>query len=591
MWWEMNTWVVARLSFFFAFGLLAWVFLGIIRRSSSVPRQTAWLPVSPQIILLVSVAVGLRLVLISVLPPHEYELENFPQLMHLCELRTQTGFLSDGGDILDAGFHLPLLSTLLDPWFMLGDALGVGGHIVWLRLPNLLFAGWMVLLLLRVGNHVSMPGAGWGAAILFTFLPVTASVSVYQGHYFLEMVLCTWFMERLALYACRGRPVHRSLAIAAVAAMLNGYLSVLVVAPGLLFYLGLSWLRGERRTGLAAILLVVSLWAPVGSHAIQTGLTYSTLSFRVAPPEHRVEWLNRLHGHHAMTAGFFPKHGFLSYFNLAPKLLYGQGLAWLALMAIVALLFFRFRRGLLPASIYLAFAVSSFHLAGRWVNLTAIIPFLLFLPIWGAGVVPVPGALRGLRPLLRGLMTAALLAGGLLWFDVNLSGIYPGDITGRIAAEETCYSVAARIHDPGHENLPVRVLMFEHGSSYLLCSDRTSKAAFQACDQAPVSGEDSRGFRVFEMDGRIVASSLLNQATTSGPESCPAHEGLLRAPGWCLSDHLVLFSREYSGMEGRAESNCRERFVSGRCVLIAISPDLALYRCPPRGDCAAPGAG
>ena len=146
-----------------------------------------------------------------------------------------------------------------------------------------------------------------------------------------------------------------------------------------------------------------------------------------------------------------------------------------------------------------------------------------------------------------------------------------------------------QIDHPGLQGLPVRVLIFEEGAAYYLCSDRSSKASLQACAQAQVSGDDSAGFRVFEMDGRLVASSRLSLATIGRPDFCPAHEDLLGVHGWCSSDHLVLLSREYFRRERRVESSCRERSLSDRCVVVAVSPDLALYRCPSRGDCVAPG--
>lgn len=167
-------------------------------------------------------------------------------------------------------YHLPLIDLLIGPWMSLGDLLGLGGHLLWLRLPTLAASGVIMWLLLRTGRHLGAPGAGRIALVLFAFLPACVRVSVTTTHYLMEMAAAAWVLERAVAATFGGRPCYRSLAVAAAAACWSGFVAWALVAIVGLGVVGSMVRRGHVRETALVALFVAALVAPLANTAWDT---------------------------------------------------------------------------------------------------------------------------------------------------------------------------------------------------------------------------------------------------------------------------------------------------------------------------------
>ncbi len=174
--------------------------------------------------------------------------------------------------------HAPPYRLALTPWMRLGLTLEVQDLLLWMRLPNVLLSGGVMLLFIHIGRNIGVLAVGFGAAAIFGLAPVLVQFSSCQSYYFLEIVTATWFLERLTAYIEGGRPVHRTLALSAALAVWTGYMAIPLLIVGAVAYLAVAWRRGETRSALAGGLLLLAMTAPILPLMLETALFYTRLS-------------------------------------------------------------------------------------------------------------------------------------------------------------------------------------------------------------------------------------------------------------------------------------------------------------------------
>ena len=528
---------------------------------------------------LLGIALALRILLLPTLPPGLYELTNVPYDRVLSELTDQIGFKPQGA-MGYADLHTPLLPTFLDGWFLLGDAVGMGGSIVWLRLPNLFAAAAMLLLLVRLGRGLGSAPAGWSAAAVFALSPTLIPVSIYQGHYFLEMVMVCWFCERLVQVAVEDRPVHRSLAAAGVAALWTGYMAALVVVPGMLLSLALAWRRGQRRRGLAAVLVVAALYGPIATTALETTFDFLSISVTAPVDEATAEGMFAAHGHHPMTIEASGIPGLLRFPLEASSILHGEAVAWIALLGLLLALVLRPRLAWFPVLLLALFATLSTQMAARWINYTAVLPVLLLVPLWGAAL---PGQ-RMSRPWLQigavAIVSAILLIGPVLSPPHYDRLPTPGQLARWVLGAERLSQISAPLQTTEHRSLPVLVLAVEKDVYYHTCADRETLEGSLACKDAYFLFPQEDGFRRGLSEGRPLAFSCMEDIGQRPEAPCPRVDALRRDPAWQGTPTLVLVTPEFRRYE--ADGFCRDTFPRIGCTLLTEAVDIQVFRCPPR---------
>ncbi len=557
-----------------AFGLWALRRPPVMKPVSKPPRRELW-----TLLGILTVALTVRAVLIPTLPPGTYELENVPYDRVLNELTDQIGFEPLQTKVYH-NFHTPLLPTFLDGWFPIGDALEMGGDIIWLRLPNLLLAAALILLFLRIGRGLGVPAAGWGAAAVFTLSPTLAPLSVYQGHYFMEMVSVTWFCERLVRYVVEKHAVHRSLAAAAVLALWTGYMAALVVAPGMLMYLVVAWRRGERRRGLAALLVVAALYGPIASSALDTVFDFLTISVTDNVDRVTAEGMFAVHGHHPMPVEAPGLQGFLRFPLETAGIIYGDVIAGVALFGMLLALLFRPRTAWFPVLLLVLYALLSTRMSARWINFTSALPFLLVVPLWGAAALGSRLRSRWGPATAVALLSAALLIGPALSpprFD-RLPA--PADMAKWIGHGERLSQVSRPLQTKDHRDLPVLVLAVEKDVYYHTCGDRETVAGYLACkdDYFRLPRED--GFSRGRSVGRPLAFSRMGRVGPESGEPCPSADAFGEDPDWQDTAIMVLLTPEFRRYE--ADGLCTDTFPRTNCTLLTEAIGIQVFRCPPR---------
>ncbi len=177
--------------------------------------------------------------------------------------------LSDfAGLVLNADpYHPPLPDMIFALWGDLGDSLGVGGQLLWLRLLNLVFMAIVFVALYRLGRAwlgQEKALSFWGlSATLFILLPTSPGVSICQGYYFMESAFTLLFVEGVVGYS-RGRTSRRALVpVFAALALWTGHMAALIVAPGLLVFLAIARRREGLREALLLLLLFIVLYGPM----------------------------------------------------------------------------------------------------------------------------------------------------------------------------------------------------------------------------------------------------------------------------------------------------------------------------------------
>jgi len=566
---------VARLLFMAALAALGF---HLLRRPPTVaaeprpPRQERW-----ALLGVVALALILRSALIPTLPPGIYELENVPFDRVLGLLTGQLGPGPPGIPIY-YNFHTPLLPSLLDGWFVLGDAIGMGGDIIiWLRLPNLLLAAALILLLVRIGHSLGTPVAGWAAAAVFAVSPTFAPLSVYQGHYFLEMVTVTWFWERLACFALARRPVHRSLAAAAAIALWSGYMAMVVVLPGMILYLVLATHRNMRRQGLAAVLVVAALYGPIATAALETASDFLMISVSESLEPAAAEGLSAIHGHTPMSIEAPNMTGFLWFPMETGGVVFGETIAALALAAFALALAIRPTVAWFPALLLVFYALISTRLATRWVNYTSLFPLLLVMPLWGAAI-----AANKLRnPWWRNgavaLLAAAMTLGPALSPPQSDRLPQAADLVSWLGRGERLSHVAAPLQEELHRELPVLILAVEKDVFYHLCPDRITLEGYLTCKDEyyylPRGDSLSRG----TLMGRPVAFTQMDDINPEDDLSCPRLDFLSQDEAWRDTPFLALITPEFRRYE--ADGICADLFPRADCVLVTNALGILIYRC------------
>lgn len=522
--------------------------------------------------LLIGAAVFLRLLVAWYLPARDLELENFPRDTNLWGLGHIIGSFVHPPP--PQTFHAPLLDSILQGWSVIGDALGVGGGVLWLRLPNMLLSGLLVWLLLRLGEALGDARIGWIAGATFAASPLLIQISVPQGHYFLEMVAVTWFLERLASRVIARRPGHRTLAVAAALALWSGSLAAVVVGPGLLVHTIHTWRRGDRRRALGVLFLVLALTAPVVGAAIANALDMSAIASHAAPTAAANEGLAAVYGHTVMEPAADGAAGMPALAWDLTVATVGVVVAPLLLILLVVALVRRPRERWGPPLILLVFVALGTALPLRTANFTALMPVILV-----GGIQAILDAVdRFLPRRIAGPAVAALLV-GLIGGSLATDSIAAEDrslLALRMARWITVGHIGAVMdvaRAPEHRALPLVRGTWFGDTAYHLCEERTTRAGVVACMDRPKE-EPVPGLLRYPLGAREVWEIRL---TPGDAERCPpaladdAPIAQLRGPLLLALDPAFVVALESRG--------CRDPRVGRTCRSLAAAPEVELWLC------------
>ena len=475
------------------------------------------------LVALVLLAMGLRLPLLLSTPAGPFELETFASYQGLprpsqIQLMWQT----------------PGLQALLTPWHILGGKLGVGGELWWLRLPNLGLVAWVVVNLVRIGRLLDARQAGWGAAILFAVIPKALIATIFQGHYFLELATALWFVERLTTYVVERRPVYAGLAMSAAAAMWAGHMCFFIVAPGLVAFFVIAWRRGRGTFALTTTLIFELLYVPLLVSAAASAMAYAAISVSEFPAHYEAMEIELRFGHHPMQVEF-GAGSVLSFPHEYANRLFG-GVAALMAMAGVALLWLRrWRCALFPTIVVLLFGVARTQAAVRWLNFDLLMPFILFVPLWGFC-------------MLRGRTKTALVGGFLaIAFGVTLFNdleekdpTIENDNVPWPVTNATVQDFEIVLHSPDNSHAPLLLAGIGEDKLHLLCRDRATAEAIMSCRQLARAAEVRRGYNLLSFDQRRVYDmEYYFETTPFWPEDACAEfaDELGQQPFFVLSHH------------------------------------------------------
>ncbi len=459
-------------------------------------------------------------------------------------------------------YHLPLIDLIIGPWMSLGDLLGVGGHLLWLRLPTLAASALIMGLLLRTGRHLGVPLAGRLAMVLFAFLPACVRVSVTTTHYLMEMTAVAWFLERAAAVTFGGRPAFRTLALAAVVACWSGLVAWAVVAVTSVGVIVSTVRRGRGREAALAAVVVLGLllpllntaWDTLGSTADRsvpfTGEAPIGDAFEVWP----------------MIQPFAPDgvqipEPFVFPWHMAIHLFDALG-ALVCLLALGAALWAKPRLAPVTLGILAAYGVARMRLQLSHDNLALLFPLFLVLPF--VGIDALAGRLRGFRwaSFLAPGCAVLALGGAVVTADVGdhvrdweEGGRYYEHLARRLIRGEDVHAIRSRVAAlaAGQEDL------------LLILSERPLHLHAAACDGLPDVAAMRRCLsRDWTMDARF-SGVVMTPDWVSGLRREGALDGrpvvLLVGPARGRNTHLV------EGL-GRA------------CAPVLDTPMLSLLSCP-----------
>ena len=451
-------------------------------------------------------------------------------------------------DVVPRGPQSFLGPIFLDGWVGLGDLLGWGGEIVWLRAPNLLLAAWFTLLVLRVGRVLKCRDAGRATAMLFVALPVMISTSVCQGHYFLEMVISAWFLERLVTFCVERRPVYLSLATAAGLSLWAGYICALLVAPGLLFFLVAAWRREQRALALATVLAVVVMCLPIVAAGLVATLDYAGMSV-TGPVGAEDILMVEARYHHDVLAVEQRSFWSVLLFPLrtASRVLPAFSAFGLCAVGAALLWWRRSRTALLCTLLIVPVAIAETQVLLRPDNLSFILPILLFVPLWGFSSQRYRTKLRRRIVMFGFVAIAAIPALIGAWISRDDIPDTRRELEGWVS-RGNAYARQRLVETRENRDKPVLFLypaQHAHGDGdtlyYLLCEDRTNHNAVLECLSAAWAGEERAGFSVFEIHDRSVAVPARGYLSEEG-SWCPDAFSLLSSPPWSQSAFYVVSS-------------------------------------------------
>lgn len=224
----------------------------------------AWIDLSPWVVGgIIACTLVPRALLLDWLPigAHETNLYYYARLVP----GTLTGETDLAGGWLC--YHAPLHPLIVHVWTVIGDWIGVGGEIWWLRTPNLLPALASSLLLLRLGRVLDRRGAGVGAALLFALTPEIISASVGQHSYIWESSAVLFLLERSATIWRTGRPADGSFVVALGVAPWLGHLTLFAVGPTLLGLYLSTRDPVQRRLLRWSVVVFAVLFLPIAQRA------------------------------------------------------------------------------------------------------------------------------------------------------------------------------------------------------------------------------------------------------------------------------------------------------------------------------------
>ncbi|MFH1533191.1 MAG: hypothetical protein ABIK09_20895 [Pseudomonadota bacterium] len=523
---------------------------------------------------------GVRALAMVFEPSHFFELEHVPPGTfgeQLAFVVSQASFFAvDGLTVTGKVFHTPTLQLLLYPWHSLGDLLEVGGTLLWMRLPNLVLSGWMMVLLLRAGRHLGQVGAGRAALVLFAFLPQTVDICLQMGHYLPEAVLSAWFLERLLAATVQRREVWRRVAFAGAAALWSGYVTWPLVAIGVVGGVIHLWRRARRRDMLAFVLAVSALATPLIGTALDAGAIYDEACI----PQ----------GELAVLDGVVPVYKDHPIFDVsepsaAGVLLAPWRVAWVlfdpvtAVFAIAGLLVLLLRRpgeARIPALILLFYGYARTRMTLTLDQLRILVPLMLFLPAWGFALLPelrIPRlpALTG-RRVLVGFTAVALIGGSVAHLrqpesgrDVAQIGFYRS-LVERVGGANV-WGIRQVLNGEQARHLPVVSLAELRLRQVSCCFGFPTHVEMRRC----LESESREGFP----PEVVVAGDGTRDVLELPKIGCEELRQLLGAPAW-RGDAFFLLLPASLQPEGWPE--CLET-IDVRCEVEIRTPLLWLLRC------------
>lgn len=480
--------------------------------------------------------------------------------------------------------HPPLHLAALYGWSALGAKLGVGGEIVWLRLPELLLHVVLVLGLLRAGTALSAYPAGFAAALVASFTPNLVLLSTLQANYFAETALTAWFLASLCVYLATDRPTWVSLVLTGAAALWVGHLSLLVVGPGALLFAITALYRRQRAPAALALVAASALYLPLVSTLIVALRAYrgATEAGQAGGDRFAAEAASLARfGEPALyvTNGFARGDSFALPGALTDALTGFGGLATLVLLATLLLLARRYPGLALAALVSIvAFATTGALMLMRFTNYAALLPLLLLVLCAGAGSIP--GTVRRtpratLAPLaLAALALAAVYLGAtrptptqpLTAFDGwSFYGRELGRVIERMSADR---APIVAMDD-------LKIDWF-----YGLCADRTSLQALSTCHARHGTPEPAGAFQLYTVSGRTVATPNGSRAEGPTDDRCSRLNELLAASPFAGAPFWLVVSDSFM-QQAPFMPGCPQALYPrlDGCPLILRVRGLALHRC------------
>ena len=436
-----------------------------------------------------------RALLLDWLPVGQYEYEFF-----LYPREVLQTFTSGGAVETWFWYHAPLHPLILHAWNLIGDALGVGGQLGWLRAANLAPAAAASLLLLRVGALLGRRGVGLGAALLFALTPEIVLSSVEQHSYVWECAAALLVIERCAESWRSGRPVGPSLLIALGVSLWMGHLTLLTTAPALTALMIVTSDRARRRVLLWSLLAAAVVFLPIAARAAVGLMSYAGATVLSAETVDAT-LVEAQYAHLPIVIEAQTKASALSrFFMIHGVRLYGHVGAWMAAAGALLLVWRRWRLALVALGPIALFAAAATVLYLYNMNLGALLPSLLLTPLLGWreaarwGGPRVPRHLPTVAWLLVVLSTTSPLFRKAVWprplEDQGLADV---------AALPALHSLAA---SPPWAGRPIVLAVPPHQVGYELCVDRERVEGVAGCFEQRGRRDETSGTYSFEQAGR-----------------------------------------------------------------------------------------
>jgi hypothetical protein len=508
--------------------------------------------------------------------------------------RSELWALNAANGVFDAYFHdhielrhalhPPLHLAALYGWSALGAKFGVGGEIVWLRLPSLLLHVVLVIGLLRAGTALAGYPAGFAAALVASFAPNLVLLSTLQANYFAEAALTAWFLASLCAYLTHDRPTWVSIVLSGAAALWVGHLSLLIVGPSALLFVVTALRRRQRAPAALALTAASALYLPLVST-----LVVALRAYRGATEAGQADG-DRFAASAASLARFgepalYVTNGFARGDSwalpgaLVDALTGFDGLATLLLLLSLTLLARRYP-GLALAALasIAAFAAAGSLMLMRFTNYAALLPLLLLVLSAGAGSVP--GRVSGAR---RATLAPVALAA------VALAAVYLAAPRPTLARPQTAFDgwsfygrELGRVIDRMSADRAPILAMDEVKIDwfYGLCADRTSLHTLSACHARHGAAEAAGAFVRYSVSGRTFAAPDGSRSEGPTDDRCGRMDELLAAPPFAGAPFWLVVSDSFM-QQAPFMPGCPEALYArlDGCPLVLRVRGLALHRC------------